>query len=116
MEGQITTITKTNNEYTEISILNIHGQSFYVDESFNLKLAYAENETISEIISSILAVEKSDLFNEYSINCEDEQLKLQIVAEVSKRNQHLYVQSKELQPGCNFGHQIDIKKCIKTKK
>ena len=124
MEEQITKIA--NNEYIEISILNIHGQSFYVEEIFNLKIAYeeyskigkfnAENEIISEIISSVLAREKSDIFCEYSINCEDEQLKLQIVAEVSKRNQHLYILSKDLQAGGNFGFQINIRKCIKTKK
>ena len=104
------------NEYLEISILKVNGQSFYADEFFNLKLIYAEKETISEIISSVLAVEKSDIFCEYSINCEDEQLKLQIVAEVSKRNQHLYILSKDLQAGGNFGFQINIRKCIKTKK
>ncbi|HUS50527.1 MAG TPA: hypothetical protein VMZ91_10205 [Candidatus Paceibacterota bacterium] len=104
------------NEYLEISILKVNGQSFYADEFFNLKLIYAEKETISEIISSVLAVEKSDIFCEYSINCEDEQLKLQIVAEVTKRNQTLYISSKELSVGCNFGFQINIRKCGRKQK
>jgi len=85
----------------------ISGQSFYADTIFNGGYSFIESDVLAENISSMLKT-MGEPFDGVYIECEDEQVKLDIISGVVRGNKSLKLLKDANKPGANFGVNVYV--------